>query len=132
MIFNAWNGLFPLLMEAQTEDDVIKCLEVGLPGRTELVPYPALILRILKDKYFPKTKQAQVNFLADSLAGMGLVTPRSSRDICAKDRRSGFTHYIVRFEVYIECTCGFKGRSESLACRKCGARLHPQTFQGYL
>src|SRR5437867_6072956 len=66
----------------------------------------------------------QINFLADSLAGTGIVSPRRSRDICAAERaKEKRTHRIIRFEFYVECSCGYKGPSENHACRKCGATI---------
>ncbi len=50
----------------------------------------------------------------------GEITPRYSRDLCAKERaRKKREHHIVRFEVWIQCSCGFKGRSHNHACPKC-------------
>lgn len=66
----------------------------------------------LHDPRFPKRQQARINFLADSLAGLGRVTPRSSRDICARERakeRAKSRHKIIRYEFYVECSCGYKG-----------------------
>jgi hypothetical protein len=46
------------------------------------------MLKVLRDREFPKrNKKARINFLADSLAAKGAVTPRTSRDICARARK---------------------------------------------
>ena len=83
-----------------------------------------LVLRVLRDTKFPKMRAAQGNFLADSLAGLGWISPRRSRDICAEERaKEKRAHHIIRYEVYVECSCGYKGRSWSHACPKCGARI---------
>ena len=83
-----------------------------------------LISRVLRDPKLPKRREAQINFLADSLAALGYIAPRSSRDICQKERtREKRTHHIIHFEFYVECLCGFKGRSRNHACRDCGAEI---------
>jgi hypothetical protein len=121
-----WNELTPPLLGAQTEDDVIKAFQIAVPGGTEFTPHAELILKIVRDPKFPKRRQARINFLADSLAGLGLVTPRRSRDICANERAIvESTHHILRYEFYVECSCGYKGPSENHACRKCGANIPP-------
>jgi len=123
-----WNEIGPPLLNAQTEADVIKAFQIALPGENEFSPLAPLILKVVKDPKFPKRQQARINFLADSVAGIGMVTPRRSRDICAKERTvAEQSPHIIRFEFYVECSCGYKGRSENHACRKCGARIihHP-------
>jgi hypothetical protein len=83
-----------------------------------------LVLDIICDPKFPKRRDAPVNFFADSLAGLGDVTPRSSRDIAAKERaRKKREHHIKRFEFRIECSCGFKGFSRDHGCPKCEATI---------
>jgi hypothetical protein len=43
---------------------------------------------------------------------------------CQKERtKEKRTHHILRFEFYVECSCGFKGRSCDHACPKCGAEI---------
>ena len=121
---NVWDRLGPPLLEAQAEDDVIKAFEIGQPGGNEFLPYSALTFRVLKDPNFPKRRQAQINFLADSLAGLGLVSPRRSRDICAAERvRVKRTTHIIRYEFFVECSCGYQGHSENHACPECGASI---------
>ena len=126
-IFNqVWDRLWPRLSRALTDQEVIDSfLEGANPYAQQFVPGQAnLILRVLGERKFPKRREAQVSFLADSLAALGDVAPRSSRDICQKERaREKRTHHIIRFEVYVECSCGFKGRSRNHACRKCGAQI---------
>ena len=120
-----WDQLWPQLSQAQTEDDVIRTFREGYPGEHEFMPYRApLILKVLKERTFPKRRRAQINFLADSLAGLGLVSARRSRDICVEDRaRAKLAHHIIRYEFYVECSCGYKGHSINHACRKCGATI---------
>lgn len=85
-----------------------------------------LILEVLEDSDFPKKQENQFDFLADSLAARGEVSPRRSRDICAEARaiERAKSHYrIVRKEFYVECSCGYKGPARDNACRKCGAEI---------
>jgi hypothetical protein len=121
-----WDRLWPRLSLAMTDQEVIDAfLEGASPYAQEFVPALAsLISRVLREPKFPKRPEAQINFLADSLAGLGYVAPRSSRDICQKERaREKRTHHIIRFEVYVECSCGFKGRSRNHTCPHCGAKI---------
>jgi hypothetical protein len=132
-----WNELEPPLLAAETEDDVVKTFQITMPHWNEFPPLAALILRVVKDPQFPKRKRARVNFLANSLAGVGLVTPRSSRDICAKERKKRtalkLAPSILRYEFYIECSCSYKGHSKDHGCPKCGAKIEfPPTLGGHL
>ena len=129
---HVWGELSPLLLESNTEDDVIKAFQIAIPGGTEFPPHAALILRILKDRMFPKRDQARINFLADSLASVGLVSPRRSRDICRAERvRERRAHHILRAELYVECSCGYKGHSVNHACRRCGTEVPPWLIPGW-
>jgi hypothetical protein len=120
-----WNELEVPLLASNTEEDVAKALQTAVPGNNELVPFTALFLSVLKDRHFPKRKQARINFLADSVAGRGLVTPRRSRDICAEERSADAQrHQILRYEYWIECSCGYKGRSQNHSCKRCGAMIY--------
>lgn len=121
-----WDRLWPRLSQAGTDQEIIDAfLESANPYSQEFVPNLAhLIFRVLHEPKFPKRRVPRINFLADSLAAYGMITPRSSRDICERERaRQKRTHHIIRFEVYVECSCGFKGRSRNHACRKCGAMI---------
>lgn len=121
-----WDRLWPRLSRAETDQEVIDAfLQSASPYAQEFVPALAnLIFRVLHEQKFPKRPEAQINFLADSLAGLNNVSPRSSRDICQKERtREKRAHHILRYEFHIECSCGFKGRSHNHACRKCGAKI---------
>ena len=122
-----WKELEPPLLEAQTNDDVRKALLIAQPGANEFPPLAPLILKVVRDPKFPKRQRARINFLADSVAGVGLVTPRRSRDICAKDRKERTireqAHRILRYEFYIECSCDYRGHSADHACPECGAEI---------
>jgi hypothetical protein len=127
ILAGVWVRLWPRLSEVQTEADVIEAFTVGArPYEREFVPaFAALVLKVLREPRFPKKRrEAQIAFLADSLAGVGWVTPRTSRDICergrAKEKRA---HHIIRYEFYVECSCHYKGHSKNHACPKCGATI---------
>ncbi len=118
---NVWESLWPPLSEAKTGDDVIAALQNARPYDREFVPWASLILTVLKDLNLPKRQRSRVNFLADSLAGLGIVTPRRSRDICAQERaKARHAHHIIRYEFYLECSCGYTGHSQDHACPTCG------------
>ena len=126
-----WHELSPLLLKSESEGDVVRAFQSAIPGGTEFPPQAALIFTVLKDRNFPKRKQSRIDFLADSIAGQGKVTPRRSRDICATERkREKHTHYILRCEFYVECSCGYRGPSLDKACRKCHAPIPEEWLDG--
>ena len=120
-----WDQVWPPLSKAETKDDVVTALQSAAPyERGEFTASASLILTVLKDKIFPKRRRTRINFLADSLAARGVVTPRRSRDICAKERaKAQRTTHIIRYEFYVECSCGYQGTSRNHACLKCGALI---------
>ncbi len=121
-----WDRLWPLLSKAQTLEEVIKAFQEGAsPYAQEFMPALAgLVVKVLHEPKFPGRQEPQINFLADSLAGLGRITPRSSRDICERERaKQKRAHHIIRYEFYIECSCGYKGKSRNYACPKCGATI---------
>jgi hypothetical protein len=126
-IFNqTWDVLGEQLLKAKTEGEVLQTFE-HTGYKNEFAALASLILKVLRDVDFPKRdKEARINFLADSLAARGIVTPRTSRDICARERareRHKSTHRILCHEFYVECSCGYKGPARNNACRKCGAEI---------
>jgi hypothetical protein len=126
LIFNqVWDRLWPLLSKAQTQEEVFMAFQAGSnPYERDFVPVLTLAHRVLRDPKFPKTRDAQINFLAGSLAALGRISPRRSRDICAEVRANEKrAHHILRFEYWIECSCGYKGKSRDHACPKCAARI---------
>ena len=122
-----WYRVGSRLVKAGTREDVIASFEDAEIGgyALDLVTLADLILKVLQDPDFPKRKrEAQINFLADSIGALGEVTPRSSRDICERERaRIKRVHQIIRYEYWIECSCGYKGRSLNHACPKCEAQI---------
>ena len=101
------------------EEEVIQAFEKDARYTNEFRPIASLILKIIQERKFPKRREAQFNFLADSLAGLGLISPRRSRDICERERNKK-VNYIVRQDYYIECTCRYKGPALHGSCTKCG------------
>ena len=95
----------------------------------DLIRVADVILRTLQDRKFPKRKrESQIDFMADSIAAHGMLTPRSSRDVCERERaRIKRVHRILRYEYYVECSCGYKGFSKSHACPKCEAEIQFKT-----
>ena len=120
-----WDRFWPLLSTAESIEDVQKAVQEGAnPYDRNYIGFESLILQVLRDPKFPKRRKARVNFMADSLAGLGQITPRYSRDICERERaKAKREHHIIRYEVWIECSCRFKGRSRNHSCPKCGAAI---------
>src|ERR1700688_4785681 len=112
-----WGDLEGPLLAAESQDDVSKAFEAVLPGNNEFPPHSEVIFRALNDPKFPKRKKARINFLADSSAGLGVVTPRRSRDICSEERAVDVQRQqILRYEYWVECSCGYKGISQNHSC----------------
>ena len=138
MIFGyVWDGLRVPLSGAKDEADVINAFEEkAQPYTREFMPMLAgLVLKVIREPKFPKRRIAQINFMADSLAGYGTISPRRSRDICEHERareRAKSKYQIIRKEFYIECSCGYKGPALDNACRKCGAGISiwPEIIRG--
>ena len=124
-----WDQLYPVLRDAKREQDVQHAFDTIHVGDSHyFVPsLLGLILTVVSDRAFPKTKSAQIAFFADSLAGRGDVTPRRSRDICEKERAKAkkaiHPHHIIRYEFYVECSCGYTGASQDHACARCRAPI---------
>jgi len=117
---NVWERFSPHLLKAASLDDVVKAIHEAMPYESEFTPLASLILNVIKARDFPKTQKGQISFLADSVAALGLVSPRRSRDICAAERaKQKRAHHIVRAELYIECSCGYRGHSLDHACPEC-------------
>lgn len=126
-----WDRLWPVLSKAETEEEISRAfVERARPYDRNFVPdLSELILRVLCEPTWPKRREPQQRFLADSLAGGGVVTPRRSRDICAQERaKRKHAHRIIRYEYYVECSCGYEGPARDRACRRCGATIPPRLF----
>jgi len=114
-----------VLLAAETVDDVMRALEAASDyARAQLKPLARLVVKVLRERAFPRTQRAQLDFLAESLAARGEVSARRSRDICQQERlKAERGTHIISYEFKIECTCGFKGFSKVHGCPKCGARI---------
>jgi len=124
ILASVWSRLWPALEKAKTEADVSAALELASPYHEEFRTEASLIFNILKDPKLPMTERGRINFLADSSAGLGRVSPRRSRDICAAERAAARKKgQIIRYEYYIECSCGYKGTSMAHACPLCEAAI---------
>ena len=122
------------LVKSATEEDALRALD-SAPSyvQNEFRPLISLILDVLRESDFPKRQENQFDFLADSVAARGEVSPRRSRDICGEHRsieRAKSPYRILRKEFYIECSCGYKGPARDNACRKCGAEIPPSLGLG--
>jgi hypothetical protein len=129
-----WARLREPLLVSTSEAEVIAAFENhAQPYAHDFVPRLASdILQLIRDPKFPKRPEPQISFLAESLGGRPNITPRTSRDICGKERatqraeeRARSPHQIVRREFHIECSCGHKGPARDDACPECGAKLPP-------
>ena len=120
MLEYVWPRLREPLLRAQTDEEVTKAFtENAAPYVNQFVPTLApLILRVLREPKFPKREpklakrkpksgkpkaNPRIVFLADSIAGLGQIKPRTSRDVCARERaRAKSAHHITRWEFYIQ------------------------------
>jgi hypothetical protein len=123
-----WSALRDPLLAATNAQDVIDTFEKHATSYArEFVPRLADdILNVIREPKFPKRPDPQIKFLADSLAGRPNVEPRTSRDICEKERakeRAQSKYKILRKDFYVECSCGYKGPALNNACRKCHAQI---------
>jgi len=120
------------ILAASSEDDLRKALteppEAPFYIQMQFGNIFPLILSVLRERKFPKTVAAQLDYLADSLGGYGEVSPRRSRDVCGIERaraRRTPQFKIIRHEYYVECSCGYKGPARDNRCRKCRAEINP-------
>ena len=121
-----WDKVGDALLKAKSEEDVIRAFDARPIYQRDFAPIASLILKVLHDPKFPKRPEPQRNFLADSLAGRGRISPRRSRDICEQERRRDRERArfkILRWEFYIVCSCKYKGPSLNQACPKCGSEI---------
>jgi len=120
-----WDQLWPQLSQAKTEEDVTAAFRVSPSAEyNPMLRQSGLILKVIKEQMFAKRREARINFVADSLAAFGEVSARRSRDICAEERaRTKRANHIIRYEYYIECSCGCKGTSMNHACPLCGVEI---------
>jgi hypothetical protein len=80
-------------------------------------PFVCAFVDAIRDRHFPKRRQAQARFLGDSLGADGDVSPRRSRDICGEERRRE-KRELPAAEFYIHC-CGKKRWTVDRLCPEC-------------
>ena len=113
-----------LMLRADSDEDLAWALkDVRERARERLFLKTELLLAALKDKQFPKQdREAQEQFIADSLAAEGRVSIRRSRDIVQRERSAVKKQgKILRREFYIQCSCGYEGPAFHDACARCRA-----------
>ena len=114
------------LLAVDSEEELAKILEVVDDRlRGSLLHKPGMLRQIIMDKKFPTlNRDAQEQFLADSLAALGQVSIRRSRDIIQENRSAlNKQGTILRREFYIECSCGYTGPALNDACPRCRAEV---------
>lgn len=118
LLEQCWDQVGEDLVTATKEEDVIQAF-----GKTDeyrrrffMPNHARLILQIVTERKFPKTRAARIGFLADSLGAEGAVSARRSRDICAAERQRIEPHQVLCREPYIECSCGYKGPASRGEC----------------
>lgn len=119
---HAWPRLGKQLLAAQSAPELWEVVKSGqgIISNMHDFTFSERMFQIIHDRQFPRVRaKSQIHFLADSMGGCGLVTPRRSREICAQERAK-VEHQILRREFYIECSCGYEGPALDGSCRKCG------------
>jgi hypothetical protein len=81
-----WDRVREQLLKARTEAEITKVFEQERYGQNFVPHLSRQILKTIRDPRFPKSPDAQANFLADSIAALARVTPRRSRNICQQAR----------------------------------------------
>jgi hypothetical protein len=121
-----WDKLAEPLLKSTSEADVVQVFEryAGAYSREFVPALGGLILETVHHARFPKRREPQIKYLADSLAAYGRVTAKRSREIVAKElakEKAKLKHRIVRREFYIVCSCGYEGPTYKGEC----PRRHP-------
>lgn len=125
-----WDKLGEPLLKAGSEAEVAQALEAyAAPYGQQFLPsFVRLIFEVVHHPKFPKRREPQINYLADSLAALGAVRPKRSREIVAQElakERAKLKHHVLRREFYIECTCGYEGPAYKGKC----PRRHPEKIK---
>ena len=130
-IFNqVWDQLGEPLLKTTSEAEVAQAFEAYAPQYAwQFVPsLVRLIFEVVHHPKIPKRREPQINYFADSIAALGRVTPKRSREIVAQElakERAKLKHRVLRREFYIECTCGYQGPAYKGKC----PRRHPDKAQ---
>ena len=118
----AWPSVGEQFLSAKTPQEILGVLtkDGGRIGGLKDLDFATRIFEVVRDRLFPRVRaKSQIHFLADSLGAGGVVTPRRSREICAK-ARTKVQHVIVRREFFIQCTCSYEGPARNGGCPWCG------------
>ena len=59
-----WDTVGKQLLQANSKEDVIKAFELEAHYKSEFSALVGLTLKVVREKKFPKTREAQINFLA--------------------------------------------------------------------
>jgi hypothetical protein len=118
------------LAGASNNSEVLAALErADVRNVHEFVPLATLVRKVVCSRRFPASHDSRARFLADSLAARRRVGARTSRDLVGKLRQQvGRTGRILSVEMYVECSCGYKGQSRSWACPKCTAKIPTRLY----
>lgn len=115
-----WDKLREPLLKASSEAEIVQAFEGCASGYArEFTPLASLVFRTVHHPKFPKRREPQIKFLADSLAAYGRVTAKRSREIVAeelKKEREKQKHRMIRREFYIVCSCGYEGPTYKRKC----------------
>lgn len=116
-----WDRLSGPLLQAKSEAEVNQALQTyAVPYEQNFVPHLVLLIfGVVHDPKFPKRRETQIRYLADSIAALGTVTARRSREIVVEEiakQRARQRHKILRKEFYIECSCGYAGATYKRKC----------------
>lgn len=118
-----WDKLREPLLKTTADAEVTQAFEShGQPYTREFVPALAgLVFKVVHHPKFPKRREPQIRYLADSLAAYGRVTAKRSREIVAQElakERAKLKHHVMRREFYIVCSCGYEGPAYKGKCPK--------------
>ena len=104
-------------------------LKDGEGGLGRLSVIAPIILSIVKERgFWEKRESTQIRHLADSLASLS-GSPRRSRDLVGRGRKSAEKQLTAPRVLAAEpvwalvCSCGYRGLSRGMACRRCGAEI---------
>jgi hypothetical protein len=128
-----WPKLEEGFRAATTSDDIADTwtkagLHDGEGGLGRLSVIAPIILSVVKEpRFWTKKKKTQIRHLADSLA-VGSGSARRSRDLVGRGRSAAVeqkrTKVLTAEPLWqVECSCGYRGPSRGMSCRKCGAQI---------
>jgi hypothetical protein len=81
-----WDKVRERVLKARTEGEITGIFEQERYGQSFVPHLSRQIFKTIRDPRFPKSPDAQANFLADSIAALERASPRHSRNICQQAR----------------------------------------------